>query len=53
MLEINHFPKYPFGHLGETPEILRVNLPLTQLITLIFLGATAGADTLFSFLLSL
>jgi hypothetical protein len=50
---VDYFFTNPAGHLGETPEILRVNFPLTQLITLIFLGATAGADALFSFLFSL
>ena len=41
----------PDGHFGFAPDILRVNFPFTQFMTLIFLAATAGALTLLSTLL--
>ena len=41
----------PVGHFGFAPDILRVNFPFTQFMTLIFLAATAGALALLSTLL--
>ena len=50
---VDYFFTNPAGHFGLTPDIFRFNFPLTQLITLIFLAAIAGAATLLSSLLSL
>ena len=41
----------PDGHFGFTPEILRVNFPFTQFMTLIFLAETDGVLALPSSLL--
>jgi hypothetical protein len=41
----------PDGHFGFTPDILRVNFPFTQFMTLTFLAETDGALALLSSLL--
>jgi hypothetical protein len=41
----------PDGHFGFTPDILRVNFPFTQFMTLIFLAEATGVLALLSSLL--